>query len=74
MRFTSRMLALAAATAALALPLLTAGPASASRAIVLAPCDPPTNALAYQLLTINVPLLAPENMGSVAPGGVQNQC
>ena len=74
MRFASRMFALAAATAVLALPLLTAGPASASRAIAASPCDPPTNALAYQLLTINLPLLAPENIASVAPGGVQNIC
>jgi hypothetical protein len=74
MRFASRTLALAAATAALALPLLTAGPASASRAIALSPCDPPLNALAYQLITIDLPLLAPENMGSVGSGGVQNIC
>ncbi len=74
MRFTSRMLSVAAATAVLALPLLAGSPASASRAIALGPCEPPTNALAYQLLTINLPLLAPENMGSVGPGGVQNIC
>lgn len=74
MRFTSRMFALAAAAAALVLPVLAAGPASASQAIALAPCDPPVSALAYQLVTINLPLLAPEKTGTVASGGVQNLC
>jgi hypothetical protein len=68
------MFAMAAATAVLALPVLVAGPASASNAIALGPCDPPANAIAYQLLTINLPLLAPENLGSLAPGAVQNIC
>jgi hypothetical protein len=72
MRFASRMFALAAATAVLTLPMLGVGAASASRAI--APCDPPAHAMTYQLLQINLPLLAPENMGSVGPGGVQNIC
>jgi hypothetical protein len=74
MRFASRIFALAAATAVLILPVLGAGPASASPAVALIPCNSPANALLYQLVTINLPLLAPEHMGSVGPGGVQNVC
>jgi hypothetical protein len=74
MRFASRFFALAAATAVLTLPVLGAGPASASPAIALAPCHSPANAFLSQLVIIDLPLLAPADMGPIGPGGVQNVC